>query len=603
MDDADLVGRARAGERDAWAAIYDRYADRLHDHCWAILRDEHEAADALHDAFIKAAGALDQLRDPTRLRPWLYAIARNEAFRRHRRRSRAVPTDFDEASPAMTAVTDDDEGAGAAAHDLQQLVWDAAGGLSPDDKSLLDLHLRQGLDGQDLAEALGITANNAYVKLHRLRETLERSLGALLVARTGSEDCEELQRLTAGWDGSLSPLLRKRVARHIDACEICGERKKRMVSPLALLAGVPLVPAPALLRQRTIDDATLVASTRAAGGSTGGPGGSKRRRRAGWMSGAAAAVLVVVALLAALLAGGGDGDGLLAAGDVGSTTTETTVASGSSSTVGDDDPGTAGDVAVEGAELGNGGEPGEGGANDPETGPGETTPETEPPGVAPPPPGSSPGTTPTTTSPPAPGNLALSTGQLDFGDATTTRTLAVTNTGGRPVSMSATDSSPALTVSPSAASIAPGDTVTLTVALDRSSLPEGPIAESVTITGHDGTSAVADDDVPVAGTVRRPPSVGSLTIQPSVFQTTCNRSNSTATVTVPVSDDSGIASVILHWSGPGGAGSKQIRSSGNGVLGPFTEWGTAEAWVVVTDVHGNSATSPRAGFEVQPCPG
>ena len=82
MDDAALVAAARRGDQAAWGTIYDRYADRLHDHCWSILRDEHEAADALHDAFVNAARALPQLRDPSRLRPWLYAIARNEAFRR-----------------------------------------------------------------------------------------------------------------------------------------------------------------------------------------------------------------------------------------------------------------------------------------------------------------------------------------------------------------------------------------------------------------------------------------------------------------------------------------------------------------------------------------
>jgi hypothetical protein len=36
--DADLVIRAREGDRDAFAAIYDRYGDRLHDFCWSILR-------------------------------------------------------------------------------------------------------------------------------------------------------------------------------------------------------------------------------------------------------------------------------------------------------------------------------------------------------------------------------------------------------------------------------------------------------------------------------------------------------------------------------------------------------------------------------------
>ena len=33
--DADLVGGAAAGDRAAFAGIYDRYADRLYDFCWA----------------------------------------------------------------------------------------------------------------------------------------------------------------------------------------------------------------------------------------------------------------------------------------------------------------------------------------------------------------------------------------------------------------------------------------------------------------------------------------------------------------------------------------------------------------------------------------
>ena len=38
-DDAELARVATAGDRAAFAAIYDRYADRLHDFCWGLLRD------------------------------------------------------------------------------------------------------------------------------------------------------------------------------------------------------------------------------------------------------------------------------------------------------------------------------------------------------------------------------------------------------------------------------------------------------------------------------------------------------------------------------------------------------------------------------------
>ena len=138
--------------------------------------------------------------------------------------------------------------------ELQELVWSAAAGLSPRDQALLDLNLRQGLEGQDLADAMGTSLNNSYVMLSRLRDQVERSLGALLIARLGREDCEELDAILQGWDGRFSPLLRKRVARHVDGCDVCRERRAAVASPMALLAAAPLVPAPAPLRERVLHD-------------------------------------------------------------------------------------------------------------------------------------------------------------------------------------------------------------------------------------------------------------------------------------------------------------------------------------------------------------
>ena len=241
MDDAALVEAARSGDGSAWGVIYDRYADKLHDHCHRILHDRDEAADAVHDAFIAASRHLDQLRDPTRLRPWLYSICRHESLRRARQRSRVDLTD--EVDEMSGAEVDLDRGTRTA--ELQELVWSAAAGLSPRDRALLDLNLRQGLEGQDLADAMGTSLNSSYVMLSRLRDQVERSLGALLIARLGRKDCEELDAILQGWDGKFSPLLRKRVARHVDGCDVCRERRAAVASPMALLAAAPLMPAPA----------------------------------------------------------------------------------------------------------------------------------------------------------------------------------------------------------------------------------------------------------------------------------------------------------------------------------------------------------------------
>ena len=248
MDDAALVEAARRGDDAAWAAIYDRYADKLHDHCHRILRDRDEAADALHDAFLAASRNLHQLRDPSRLRPWMYSICRHTSLRRLKARDRVDLT----GAPDDMSGPDVDLDRGVRTEELTELVWAAAAGLNGRDQALLDLHLRQGLEGQDLADAMGTTLNNSYVMLSRMRDQVERSLGALLIARLGRDDCRELDQLLDGWDGHFSPLLRKRVARHVDGCATCSDKRRSVVSPLALLAAAPLVPAPGLLKARVI---------------------------------------------------------------------------------------------------------------------------------------------------------------------------------------------------------------------------------------------------------------------------------------------------------------------------------------------------------------
>ncbi len=49
----------------------------------------------------------------------------------------------------------------AARTELADLIAEAAGGLSDRDRSVLELTYRHGLDGPDLAEALGVSRTNA----------------------------------------------------------------------------------------------------------------------------------------------------------------------------------------------------------------------------------------------------------------------------------------------------------------------------------------------------------------------------------------------------------------------------------------------------------
>jgi RNA polymerase sigma factor (sigma-70 family) len=237
MEDPEVVAAIVAGDPAGLAEAYDKYAVPLHSYCRSMLREPADAADAVQDTFLVATAKLHSLRDPGKLRVWLYAVARNECLRRLRARN-AVSA-FEEAVDLPTQTGDVSIATERA--ELQELVRAAINGLNPGERDVIELSLVAELDGNELAAALGVSRNHAHAQLSRARSQLERSLGALIVARTGRTACPDLDAMLTGWDGRLTVLMRKRISRHIDRCEVCGERKRRELTSALFAGAMPLV--------------------------------------------------------------------------------------------------------------------------------------------------------------------------------------------------------------------------------------------------------------------------------------------------------------------------------------------------------------------------
>lgn len=310
--DADLARTAAAGDKASFAAIYDRYGSALLGFCISLLHQRSDAEDCLQDVFVIAATRLPELREPERLRSWLFAVARNECLHRiDRRRKEVLVDDIGEHADRHSADVDAATASAlgdVAATDITLLLRDAGGGLSERDQVLLELGDRQQLSGDELAAALGVPRSTAYTLLARARTAAKTSIGALLVARGGRAQCAELTTLLDGWDGAFTPLVRKRVNRHIESCKVCTAHRDRVAS-LAFLLGDGDAFAAELdaLRDRILAaaDAAVTFGAGTAGWVDGWPpadpimaaAGAKRRRRR-------ALALLVLALL---LVGGGVG--------------------------------------------------------------------------------------------------------------------------------------------------------------------------------------------------------------------------------------------------------------------------------------------------------
>src|SRR5580700_1720168 len=109
MQDREVVTAIVAGDAEGITEAYDRYALPLYSYCRSLLREPADAADVVQDTFVIAAGRLAGLRDQNRLRPWLYAVARNECYRRARTTA-AHPTASLDTMPDVTDATADASG-------------------------------------------------------------------------------------------------------------------------------------------------------------------------------------------------------------------------------------------------------------------------------------------------------------------------------------------------------------------------------------------------------------------------------------------------------------------------------------------------------------
>lgn len=223
VPDSDLVARLRADRQDGFDALYRTYAERLYAYAVTVLRDRDAAEDAAHEALISAVANIERLRDPERLRPWLFAITRNACLTALSDRRRLV---HDEAAFEAVA-SEEDPVAGASAEDAGEIVRTALNALSPADREVLALALRSDLDAATVAAAMGSSSATARARISRAKGALTESVLGLVLARQQQQSCAGLGEALRGFTGEWTPLLRKRVAKHVRACPQCSEDGNR----------------------------------------------------------------------------------------------------------------------------------------------------------------------------------------------------------------------------------------------------------------------------------------------------------------------------------------------------------------------------------------
>lgn len=155
------VAAARAGDEEAWHALFDEYYPRLYTFMRRRVADPETAEDLAAQTFTDAFRGLPRFR--WRNRPfgaWLFAVARNR-LRMHYRSSRAphhqLPDDLQ--APGDETLSLD--------------VRDALDRLPPAQREAIELRYVIGLSGKEAAAAMGRSHGAFRMLLHRATEAFK----------------------------------------------------------------------------------------------------------------------------------------------------------------------------------------------------------------------------------------------------------------------------------------------------------------------------------------------------------------------------------------------------------------------------------------------
>ena len=91
----DLIGRARAGDGEAFRELTEPYRRELQVHCYRMLGSLQDAEDALQDALLAAWQGLGEFEGRASIRTWLYRIATNRCLNARRSASRRPAREWD----------------------------------------------------------------------------------------------------------------------------------------------------------------------------------------------------------------------------------------------------------------------------------------------------------------------------------------------------------------------------------------------------------------------------------------------------------------------------------------------------------------------------
>ena len=245
--DAVLIERVRSGDREAYAALYERHGPAARRFARSLVTTDSDADDVVAEVFAGILSAMERGRGPMgTFAPYLMSSVRNECYRYNRRRRR-------ESTDRYESV-DGDTGRPPVHHDPYDRLDEVA--ILRTAFESLPVHQREVLwrteveevSPTELADRSGSTPHAMAMTAMRARRALGSAyLDQHLVAEKANQhldaDCQDARPHLVGYvRGTLGMRRRRRIEAHLEGCAHCNEARDGLGRLNTHLRALPILP-------------------------------------------------------------------------------------------------------------------------------------------------------------------------------------------------------------------------------------------------------------------------------------------------------------------------------------------------------------------------
>ena len=170
--DQQNIDRALLGDTRAFEVLVERYKYMVFTLALKMLGNKEDAEEVSQDVFLKVFTALNTFKGESKFSTWLYKIAYYRSLDYIKKNKRKIQTSSYDISEEYNIPETESSSDRLEAKERSQLIRAAIEELSAEDSVIITLYYFEELSLKEIAQVMGLTANNVKVRLFRSRSRL-----------------------------------------------------------------------------------------------------------------------------------------------------------------------------------------------------------------------------------------------------------------------------------------------------------------------------------------------------------------------------------------------------------------------------------------------